>query len=140
MGSDGNGHHSGIDGGAVSVWDSTTLKAIAATDDLHIAPLREDGRTIGTPTWIWSVVVDGRLFVRAWNGTRSRWYGSAMAQRSGQITAAGATHEVEFLPAPHDLANDIDAAYRSKYAGSAYLPPMVSAGPQAATVEIRPRA
>lgn len=124
----------------MNAWDSATLTAIAAKDDLHIAPLRDDGLTIGTPTWIWPVVVDGRLFVRAWNGTRSRWYRAAMTQGAGRITAAGATHDVEFLRAPHELATEIDAAYRSKYIGSPYLPPMVSAGPRAATAEIRPTA
>lgn len=38
------------------------------SDDLHISPFREDGKTYGTPTWIWSVVVDGGLYVRAYNG------------------------------------------------------------------------
>jgi hypothetical protein len=27
--------------------------------ELHILPLREHGVTYGTPTWIWSIVVDG---------------------------------------------------------------------------------
>ena len=40
-------------------WDDDTLTAIADTDDLHVAPFREDGTTYGTPTWIWSVVVAG---------------------------------------------------------------------------------
>ncbi|MGA8110416.1 MAG: DUF2255 family protein [Acidobacteriaceae bacterium] len=31
---------------------------MAASDDLHIAPYREDGVTYRTPNWIWSVVVD----------------------------------------------------------------------------------
>lgn len=31
------------------------LKRIDKADDLHIAPLREDGKTYGTPTWIWEV-------------------------------------------------------------------------------------
>lgn len=124
----------------MTVWDPDELAALAATDDLHIAPFRDDGSTLGTPTWIWSVVVDGRLFVRAWNGVASRWYRAAMTQRAGQITAAGSTHDVEFLPASGELGDDIDAAYRAKYAGSPYLPPMVSARTQAATVEIRPKA
>ncbi|MDT3315669.1 DUF2255 family protein [Microbacterium sp. KSW4-11] len=72
-------------------WGEEDLAAIAATDDPHIAPLRADGITPGTPTWIWSVVVDGRLFVRAWNGVGSRWYRAAVSQRAGQITAAGST-------------------------------------------------
>lgn len=64
-------------------WDSPTIEAIAGTDDLHVAPFRADGITYGTPTWIWSVVLEGRLFVRAYNGKNSRWYRSAMAQGAG---------------------------------------------------------
>jgi hypothetical protein len=48
----------------MSTWPRHELCQIAETDDLHIAPFREDGRTYGTPTWIWSVVVDGELYVR----------------------------------------------------------------------------
>jgi hypothetical protein len=86
------------------------------------------------------VVIDGRLFVRAWNGKRSRWYGSAMTQHAGRIIAAGQTHEVEFRPCDQALNERIDAAYRTKYAGSPYLPPMIVAGPREATVEITSRA
>ena len=120
-------------------WSPDDIVRIAATDDLHIAPFRSDGVTYGTPTWIWSVVVDGRLFVRAWNGTRSRWYQSAIAQNAGRIAAAGDTFEVTFTPSDGALQDRIDAAYRDKYAGSSYLPPMLAPGPQAATVEITPR-
>ncbi len=45
-------------------WPQGALRRIAETDDLHIAPFRDDGITHGTPTWIWSVVVDGALYVR----------------------------------------------------------------------------
>jgi hypothetical protein len=122
----------------MSAWSSADISRIAATDDLHIAPLRADGFTCGTPTWIWSVVVDGRLFVRAWNGTNSRWYKSAMRQRAGRITTAGSTFEVDFAPADQSLRDPIDAAYREKYKNSSYLPPMLAPGPQAATVEVIP--
>jgi hypothetical protein len=121
-------------------WPKDVIEKIASTDDLHIYPFREDGRTYGTPTWIWSVVVDGRLFVRAYNGTDGRWYRSAIAQRAGRIDAAGTTHDVAFAPADPGLADRIDQAYEEKYAGSPYLPPMVSARPRAATVEVAPSA
>lgn len=42
-------------------WSKDELGRIAAADDLHPAPLCEDGVTCGTPTWIWSVAVDGAL-------------------------------------------------------------------------------
>ena len=119
-------------------WSSEDIRSIAATDDLHIAPLRDDGFAYVTPTWIWSVEVDGRLFVRAWNGTKSRWYKSAMRQRAGRVTAAGSTFEVGLVPADPSLRDRIDAAYRAKYRSSSYLPPMLAPGPQAATVEIIP--
>jgi hypothetical protein len=70
---------------------------------------------------------------------QGRWYRSAIAQRAGRITAAGKEHEVAFEPVEDAELNDrIDAAYNAKYAGSPYLPPMVAAGPRAATVEITP--
>lgn len=125
----------------MATWPTETIEQIAATDDFHIAPYHADGTTTGTLTWIWSVVVDGRLFVRAWNGVSGRWYQSAIAQRAGRITAAGQGHEVEFTPIDDPALNDrIDQAYQEKYAGSFYLPPMVAAGPKAATVEVTPAA
>ena len=57
----------------MSEWSKEELHKIATADDLHIAPFRGDGVTYGTPTWIWSVAVDGDLYVRAYNGKGSRW-------------------------------------------------------------------
>lgn len=124
----------------MSAWPKNTIEQIATSDDLHIYPYRADGKTPGTPTWIWSVVVDGRLFVRAYNGTNGRWYQSAISQQAGRINAAGQTHDVAFAPADPELAERIDAAYEEKYAGSQYLPPMISDRAKAATVEITPQA
>ena len=56
----------------MSTWLKKELEGIAKTDDLHISPLREDDKTYGTPTWIWSVVVGGALYVRAYNGEDER--------------------------------------------------------------------
>ena len=53
-------------------WLKDELRKIAETDDLHISPFREDGKTYSTPTWIWSVVVDDGLYVRGYNGQKSR--------------------------------------------------------------------
>lgn len=83
------------------------------------------------------MVVDGRLFVRAWNGTNGRWYRSAIGQGAGRIDAAGAAHEVRFTQADPSLTERINRAYETKYAGSPYLP-MLAAGPVAASVEITP--
>lgn len=78
------------------------------------------------------------MFVRPYNGKNSRWYQSAMAQRAGQITAAGATHKVTFRPADPSLNDKVDQASRRKYAGSPYLPPMIASRAREATTEASP--
>ncbi|WP_244102409.1 DUF2255 family protein [Burkholderia ambifaria] len=90
-------------------------------DDLNIAPFRDDGKTPGTPTWIWCVAVDGELYVRAYNGRQSRWYQAAIRQRAGQIIAAGMIKHVTFEPVAGELNASIDdASWRRP--GSSGLP------------------
>ena len=96
-------------------WSNDELRKIAGADDLHIAPLRDDGVTDGTPTWIWSVVVDDELYVRAYNGTSSRSYCAAVQQRAGRITIAGMTNDFTFQLVHGPVSECIDEAYRTKY-------------------------
>ncbi len=117
-------------------WTKDELAKIVKTDDLHIAPFREDGATYGTPTWIWCVAVDDGLYVRAFNGKNSRWYRAAIGQKAGRITAAGMTKEVTFEPVDSPTNERIDLAYRAKYHGSPYLSPMIGASARSATVKI----
>ena len=119
-------------------WLKDELKKIAEADDLHISPFREDGLTYGTPTWIWSVTVDNALYVRGYNGQKSRWYQAAVRQKAGRITAAGMTREVMFEPVSGAINDRIDDAYRAKYRTSPYLNPMISSRARAATVKIMP--
>lgn len=120
-------------------WSRDELGRIVETDDLHIAPFREDGVTYGTPTWIWCVSVDGDLYVRAYNGVNSRWHQAAIREKAGRITAASMTREVSFEPVEGPINDRIDDAYRAKYSGSQYLQPMISERSRAATVRIIPR-
>ena len=123
----------------MNTWPKDELKRIAETDDLHISPLREDGETYGTPTWIWSVVVDDGLYVRGYNGQKSRWYQAAVRQKAGRITAGGVTKEVSFETVDGAINERIDDAYRAKYKGSSYLSPMIGTRARAATVKVLPR-
>jgi hypothetical protein len=120
-------------------WPPNELQKIAASDDFHISPFRDDGVTYGTPTWIWSVVVDGELHVRGYNGQQSRWYQAAVRQKPGRIRAAGMTKEVVFEPVDGAINDRIDDAYRAKYGGSAYLSPMIGTRARSATVRVMPR-
>ncbi|MEZ4951119.1 MAG: DUF2255 family protein [Saprospiraceae bacterium] len=110
---------------------------IAEKDDFHIAPYRADGKTFGTPTWIWVVETEGDLYVRAYHGTKSRWYQSAMEQKAGKIQAAGMEKKVRFEPEQSSILNEkIDEAYRQKYKGNPYLNAMVSNQAKEATVRV----
>src|SRR5215469_7697457 len=117
----------------MTTWSKDELRKIGGADDLHISPLREDGKTYGTPTWIWSVVIDDALYVRGYNGQNSRWYKAAVQQKAGRITVAGMTKEVTFKPVHGKINDRIDDGYRAKYKGSQYLNPMIGAAPAPAS-------
>ena len=119
-------------------WSEDELRKIGGSDDLHISTLREDGKTYGTPTWIWSVVVGESLYVRAYSGTDSRWYKAAVKQKRGRITAAGMIKDVTFEAVDGPLNDRVDDAYAAKYKSSPYLPPMISKRSRSATVKIEP--
>lgn len=116
---------------------TSELHKIDEKNDLHIAPHRPDGKTYGTPTWIWCVLVDDELYVRAYNGQDSSWYQAAMKQGTGKIEAAGSTYEVNFEPINGKINDKIDQAYREKYSDSPYLAPMISERAREATVKIK---
>jgi hypothetical protein len=119
-------------------WSKEQLEKIVEADDLHISPLREDGTTYGTPTWIWCVSLDDSLYVRAYSGLNSRWYQASLKMKSGRITAAGKTKEVTFEAIAGPINDQIDEAYRAKYSSSHYLKPMISSQSRSATIRIIP--
>lgn len=122
----------------MNTWSKDELHRISDTDDLHIAPFREDGVTYGTPTWIWSVTVNGNLYARAYNGTASSWYKAAIRQKAGRITGAKMQRDVTFDRADDALAQRIDDAYKTKYGSNPYLASMIGNKARAATVMILP--
>lgn len=122
----------------MSAWSIDELQRFAASSDLHISVLRRDGATYGTPTRIWSVVVEGCLFVRAYYGRHSRWYQTALVQKSGRVAAAGMTKEVHLEPVQGAIKDLIDEAYRAKYTGSPYLKAMLGTQARAATLRADP--
>jgi hypothetical protein len=121
------------------IWSKDELRKIAEADDLHISPFREDGVTYGTPTWIWSVAVADSLYVRGYNGQKSRWYQAAARQQAGRIIAAGMTREVKFELVDGPISDRVDDAYRAKYHGSPYLNAMIGPRARSATVKVMPR-
>ena len=120
----------------MSKWTKDELIRIANSDDLHISPFRDDGKTYGTPTWIWSVVINDELFVRGYNGRKSSWYQAATKQKAGRIKAFGMTKEVFFEPVEGTINDRVDEAYKEKHKGSPYLNSMISTRSRATTVKV----
>ena len=114
------------------------LQKIDEADDLRISPFRSDGVTYGTPTWIWAVVVAGRLYVRPYHREKSKWYNAAVRQGKGRIHAAGMVKNVLFKSAPGEVNKWIDDAYRKKYAGNTFLKTMIGSSIHPVTVRIEP--
>lgn len=117
-------------------WSADQLKTIAENDDLFVSPYREDGTTYGTPTQTWALVVNGKVYVRAANGQKSRWYQAAINQKAGRVRVAGVYYDVTFEPAGNTDEGAIDAAYEAKYPGSSAVPIMQGEGPKSASVLI----
>lgn len=120
-------------------WSADQLTAIADNADLFVSPLREDGTTYGTPTQTWALVVQGKVYVRAANGLKSRWYQAAISQRAGRVRVGGRFYDVTFEAAGDENEAAIDAAYEAKYPGSSAVPIMQGHGPKSASVRISPR-
>jgi hypothetical protein len=105
----------------MSTWTPEQLARVAISDDFHIAPFREDGRTPGTSISVWAVPVDDVVYVRTGNPA-SRWFAAATNQRAGHATLNGHTQPVAFEHITDDVLIDrIDAAFTAKYAHDSYF-------------------
>jgi hypothetical protein len=79
------------------------------------------------------------VYVRAANGTKSRWYQAAIAQRAGRIRVGGVFRDVTFEAADDSPEAAIDAAYAVKYSSDpTSVRHMLGAGPKKAVVKISP--
>jgi len=121
-----------------SGWTHGELDAIGGADELRIAPLDADGAPRrAVPIWV--VRVGDDLYVRSYRGTDGAWYRAARKRRAGRVQAGGVSKDVTFRDAAPDVTQDIDAAYRDKYARFAgYLPPMLTDQARATTLRLVP--
>jgi hypothetical protein len=124
----------------VTAWTGDELDKIAAVDELQIAPLRRDG-TLRKPVTIWVVRHGDDLYVRSAYGPTAGWYRSTQVRHEGHIQAGGVDKDVTFVDAGHAFADQLDAAYRSKYHryGESYVGLVVSPEARATTLKLVPR-
>src|ERR1700761_6184227 len=95
-------------------WNPTELGTSAASDEIEISSLREDG-SLTKPVTIWAVRVGEELYVRSVRGDAGGWYKAAERRHEGRIEADDTAADVTYEDAPHHLDDEIDAAYKEKY-------------------------
>ena len=123
-----------------ATWTDDELDRIGAAEELELATLRRDG-TPRDPVTIWVVRLGDDLYVRSFHGRGGSWFRAAQARGEGRIGAGGVEKDVAFVDADHDLENQIDAAYRTKYRrySDSYVPPMIGPEARATTLRLVPR-
>ncbi|HVV89285.1 MAG TPA: DUF2255 family protein [Solirubrobacterales bacterium] len=120
-------------------WNATELERIAASREVEISALREDG-ALTKPVTIWCVRVGDELYVRSVRGGAGGWYKAAEQRHEGRIEADETAVDVAFEDMPHHLDEEIDAAYKEKYGyPSDPVDSMIADAAKATTTRVVPR-
>jgi hypothetical protein len=124
-----------------TTWTSDEPAKVGAADELKIASRRRDG-SLRTPVTIWVVCVGDDLYVRSYKGRTAAWFRGSQVRHEDRIWAGGVERDVTFVDADHDLDDQIDDAYRTKYQryAATYVTPMVSPEARVTTLRLVPRA
>ena len=124
----------------MNTWTSEEFKKIKASDELQIAPMRQDG-TLQKPVTIWLVCIGDDLYVRSYNGSKGVWFRRAQIRHEGHIWAGGVEKDVEFVAVRDTETNDlVDAAYLEKYGRyPQYVSPMVTEDVRSTTFKLVPQ-
>ncbi len=123
----------------MAAWTSAELNQVGNAEELQIESLRGDG-TLRNPVTIWVVRVGDDLYVRCVNGRAGAWFRGTQTRHAGRIRAGGVAREVSFADADLALADQIDAAYHTKYRRyPEYVKPVVTPEARAATIKLVPR-
>jgi hypothetical protein len=95
-------------------WTSDELTRIGNAEALSLSAARHDG-TLSDRVTVGVVLLGGNPYIRAYRGPGSSWFRSTQVRREGRIWVDSVEKNVTFELAHDALANEIDAAYRSKY-------------------------
>jgi hypothetical protein len=102
--------------------------------------LRRDD-SLRNPVTIWVVRHGDDLYVRSGNGRTAAWFRGTRHRHEGHIRVGGVSKDVTFADAGHDIDDQIDAAYRTKYRryAASIVSHIVSPQARAATLRLVPR-
>jgi hypothetical protein len=124
----------------MTAWTSDELTKIEEADELQIALLRRDG-TLRNPVTIWVVRLGDDLYVRSVNGRTAAWFRGTRVRHEGRIWAGGVEKDVTLVDADHDIRDQIDNAYRTKYRryAASIVGSIVTPEARSATIKLMPR-
>ncbi|MFE5566595.1 DUF2255 family protein [Amycolatopsis japonica] len=120
-------------------WTGGDLPQFGDAEEIEISTRRPDG-ALRPFVPIWVVAVDGSLYVRSYRGAEGAWYRHAIKRPAGVVRAPGRQVEVAIAAAEPGVREQVDAAYRAKYAryGATYLQPMLADQAVTATLRLDP--
>ncbi len=124
----------------MTTWTPDELAKIGSAEEVQIATLRRDG-TMRKPVTIWVARSDDSLYIRSVNGHEAAWFRGVQERHEGRIRAGGLEKDVTFVAAVHDIDDEVDSAYRSKYRRYAgrILNSVLTPAARSTTLELAPR-
>jgi len=124
----------------MTAWTSDELTKIGTAEELQIASLRRDG-TLRNPVTVWGVHHGDDLYIRSVQGRTAAWFRGTQVRHEGRIWAGGIQKDVTFVDADHDIDDELDAAYRTKYRryAASIISHIVSPEARSATIKLVPR-
>jgi hypothetical protein len=124
----------------MTAWTKDELTRIENTEEVQVASRRRDD-TLRKPVTVWVVPYGDSLYVRSVGGPGAAWFRGTQERHEGRIRAGGVEKDVTFTDAVHDLDDEIDAAYRTKYRRYAgrILNSVLTPQARSATIKLVPR-
>lgn len=114
--------------------------AAAAQHDLVIGVRAGSADHRFTP--VWSVVVEGRVFIRSWGLSERSWFHAFQHEPFGVVQIAGNDYPVRATRTRSERLRDaVDEAYRLKYdtaASATYVRDLTSERSRGTTTELAP--
>ena len=91
-------------------WTRDELGRIGGSEEVHVAPRRPDGSPHDRVT-VWLVRAGDDLYVRsAVKGRNAAWYRAVEQTHEGRVSGGGVDRDVQFIDAPPDVNEEVDAA------------------------------
>ena len=122
----------------MAAWNTDEVHRIGATEEVRIGARRADG-TLRKPVIVWIVRARNDLYVRSVNGRNAAWFRGVQARLEGRLQAGDVEKDVDFVEVA-ESQDEIDAAYRAKYAGyPGIVPNILTPETRATTLRLVPR-